>query len=117
MTSSRDIGVQGEERAAALLKKKGYRILEKNYRSPFGEIDIVAENKGFLVFIEVKRRTSSSFGDALEAVNKDKRRRIVRSALFYLKAHRCPDRRVRFDVVGIDGENMKIIPHAFMAEE
>ncbi len=61
MATKREIGIAGEDEAAKALKKKGYRIVEKNYRSRFGEIDIVAEEKGYLVFIEVKRRNYGYF--------------------------------------------------------
>jgi putative endonuclease len=106
-------GREGELEAARVLAKKGYKILATNFRSPFGEIDIIAEDDGFLVFIEVKRRTNASFGSSLEAVDSRKMLHIIRSAKMYLKMNRCIDRRVRFDVVGIDGDTVKVIKHAF----
>jgi putative endonuclease len=115
--SRRQEGIAGEEKAVAALKKQGYRIVEKNYRNPFGEIDIIAEENGYLVFVEVKKRNTDTFGDPLHAINAKKRLHIVRSAMFYLKTHKCGDRKVRFDVVGIDRESLKIVKHAFLAEE
>jgi putative endonuclease len=113
----REEGIQGEEQATKTLKRKGYRIIEKNYRSPFGELDIIAEEGGYLVFVEVKKRNTSTFGDSFESVNAVKKKRIVKTAMFYMKTHKCFDRKVRFDVVGIDRENVKIVKHAFILEQ
>jgi putative endonuclease len=112
----RQEGIQGEDEAVKTLKRQGYRILERNYRNLFGEIDIVAEEDGYLVFVEVKKRNSSSFGTSLLAVDGRKKERIIRSAMFYLKDHKCFDRKVRFDVVGIDREMVKVVKHAFILE-
>ena len=70
--------------AAAYLKKKGYRILEANFRCRFGEIDLIARDGAYLVFIEVKYRSSLKDGDSLEAVNRRKQRKIIRVAEYYL---------------------------------
>lgn len=114
--SKREEGQQGEDTAIGTLKRKGYKILERNYRNRFGEIDIVAEEGGYLVFIEVKKRNTAAFGDPFHAINAAKRRHIIRSAMFYLKANRCFERKIRFDVVGVDREDVKIVKHAFMVE-
>ena len=66
-----------------LLKKKGYRILEANFRCRFGEIDLIARDGAYLVFIEVKYRSSLKDGDSLEAVNRRKQRKIIRVAEYY----------------------------------
>ena len=73
--------------AAAYLKKKGYRILEANFRCRFGEIDLIARDGAYLVFIEVKYRSSLKDGDSLEAVNRRKQRKIIRVAEYYLCMH------------------------------
>lgn len=117
MAGKRETGIEGEKMAAKALKKKGYKIIEKNYRSKFGEIDIVAEEKGCLVFVEVKRRSSTAFGGSFGAIDEKKKMHLIRSAQCYLKSHNCLDRRARFDVVGIDGDELKIIRHAFIVEE
>lgn len=114
--SKREEGKRGEERALVALKKGGYRIIEKNYRNSLGEIDIIAEEDGYLVFVEVKKRNTRKYGSPFSAVDGKKKRHIIRSAMFYLKDHQCFDRKVRFDVVGIDGNGVQIIKHAFMAE-
>lgn len=115
--NKREEGKKGEERAFVALKKNGYKIIEKNYRNPLGEIDIIAEEDGYLVFVEVKKRNTLKFGSPLGAVDGKKKRRIIRSAMYYLKDHKCFDKKVRFDVVGIDGNGVQIVKHAFMAEE
>jgi putative endonuclease len=117
LPSKQEEGREGEERAEKTLKKEGYRILEKNYRTRFGEIDIIAEEKGCLVFIEVKKRNTPTFGDPFHAINARKRQHLIKSALFYMKLNGSFDRRVRFDVVGIDGDGVRIIKNAFMVEE
>ncbi len=117
MTTKRELGIEGEEMAAKALKKGGYKIIEKNYRSKFGEIDIVAEEKDYLVFVEVKRRSSGSFGGPFAAIDKKKKEHMIRSAQWYLKDRRCTGRKARFDIVGIDGDELKIIQHAFIVEE
>ena len=94
-------GRRGEKLAARLLKKKGYRILQRNYSSPYGEIDIIALQKGVLVFIEVKARADAGFGRPELAVSETKRRRISRIALDYVRKKRIEGRDVRFDVVSV----------------
>lgn len=97
----RDLGTKGEELAVKYLKGKGFKIIEKNFRAPFGEIDIIAEDRDTLVFIEVKTRTDDSFGLPFEAVDGRKRERMRRIALFYLK-NLGKERPARFDVISIE---------------
>lgn len=115
--SKRDVGIYGEETAVTFLKKEGYKLIERNYRSPFGEVDIIAEEDGFLVFVEVKFRKTSSFGSPLDAITRDKKRHIIRSALYYLKTTGQTTRRVRFDVLGISNAEPKLVKNAFLIEE
>jgi putative endonuclease len=91
----------GEELAIRELQRRGYAILARRYRTPCGEIDIVAEDGGTLVFVEVKARESAVFGTAAEAVTVWKQRRLVRMARDYLTRERIVDRACRFDVVAI----------------
>jgi putative endonuclease len=100
------LGEEGEEMAVALLKQKGYAILQRNYRTPVGEADIIAKHEGTVVFVEVKARSSFAFGRPFEAVNSRKIQKIRRIALFYLKqtGQEAP---VRFDVVSISYEGGK----------
>jgi putative endonuclease len=111
------IGQKGEDLAFELLKKKGYKILERNFKSPLGEIDIVAREGKTLTFVEVKTRLSSDFGTAKWAVGPKKQRKLSMVALDYLKRHSLPDQAARFDVVAIDlgqgQEKIELFRNAF----
>jgi len=110
-------GKQSERLAVAYLKRNGYRIVETNYRSPVGEIDIIAREKGTLVFVEVKARRSSRFGSPKGAVTPAKQRKISMAALDYLKRSGQDDVRARFDVVSIDAASgrtdIEVVKNAF----
>ncbi|MCG6930334.1 MAG: YraN family protein [Desulfofustis sp.] len=95
------IGKQGEDAAAAYLIGKGYRIVARNVRQKLGEIDIVCTDGSGYVFVEVKTRRGTQFGDPLEAVTVHKRRRICRAALNFLNRNSLHETAVRFDVIGI----------------
>jgi putative endonuclease len=94
------LGQQGEEAAAHYLQAHGYKILERNFRCRAGEVDIIAEEKGDLVFVEVKARSSKLFGDPAEAVTSRKQGQISKAALCYL-GDRHRGRAARFDVVTV----------------
>jgi putative endonuclease len=94
-------GKRGEDLAAAHLAEAGYRILERNYRCLFGEIDIVAEEGETLVFVEVKSRRSAAYGDPQLAVGLQKQRKISRIATHYLAERHLFHRPARFDVVAV----------------
>lgn len=95
-----ETGGMGEDYAARLLEGKGYDIVQRNYRSRFGEIDIIARNEQYIVFTEVKTRDEDHIAGPLESITKAKRLRIVKTALFYLQSHPVK-LQPRFDVVGI----------------
>lgn len=100
-------GTFGEALAAKFLKSHGYKILETNYVTPFGELDIIAKQKRTFVFVEVKARASCKFGEPSEAVNFSKQRHIIDSAERYLDQHKLFDADYRFDiieVVGVQGD-------------
>jgi len=99
--SKTEFGRWGEKQAIRFLKRQGYRILQKNYVSGLGEIDVVAVDGDVLVFIEVKTRTGEDFGGALSAVGRAKRRKMTQVARGYLARHGTPETPCRFDVVGI----------------
>lgn len=119
MVSNRQqiFGQNAEAAAADFLRSKGYTILEQNYTTRYGEIDIVASHEDTLVFIEVKARRSRRWGEAREAVNGRKQKKIIGTATHYLKQHCIHDTRIRFDVVGVREENAQfffdLIPNAF----
>jgi putative endonuclease len=108
-------GLSAESRAAALLIAKGYRILARRFRTPLGEIDIVARRRGVLVFVEVKAR--DSFDTAAEAIGKRQQSRIIAAAQLWLAGH--PEdamRDMRFDVVlVVPGCVPRHLPAAFDA--
>lgn len=107
--STKAIGDKGEKYAADYLKKKKYKILALNYRKRCGEIDIIAENKQTLVFVEVKTRHNNSYLDAALAVDRKKQIRIIKTALLYISENKI-DKFCRFDVceVYVDPENLKL---------
>jgi putative endonuclease len=117
MDNRKSLGDKGEDLAALALKKQGYKVLERNYRTPLGEIDLIARHGGELVFIEVKTRTSARFGMGQEAVHYGKQARLRKLADYYLKQKRLGEVAVRFDVVGIlwqEGEpQIEVIQGAF----
>ena len=98
---ARKFGERGEWLASLYLRLKGYKILEKNFRTRLGEIDLIVEKGGTLAFVEVKSRSSDAFGSPVEAVDSRKRRRIADIASLYLASRRQSWDTVRFDVVSI----------------
>ena len=102
MTGKRQrIGKLGEERALEYLTQKGYRIVGSNIKLKVGEIDILAEVDNFLVFVEVKTRSSDIFGEGYEAVDKRKQNKLRQLALTYLQGRSGTSRMIRFDVISI----------------
>ena len=107
-------GDKGEKLAALYLEQAGYRIMEKNFRCRQGEIDIIAREKQYLCFIEVKRRKDITSGHPFETINPWKIKRICKTALFYLQTHHLSDATpVRFDVISIVGEEVSLLRDAF----
>lgn len=109
------IGKEGEDRAAQFLSKQGYRILERNYRTRSGEIDLIALHQGEVVFVEVKTRTSNAFGPPELAVTPQKQRRMIKAALGYIKLKKLHQVPCRFDVVAIStaAKELELIRNAF----
>jgi len=116
------IGNKGEEYAVDYLKKQKYKIIDKNYRCRYGEIDIIAFDKDCVCFIEVKSRTSSKYGRPSNAVNFVKRNHIINCAKVYISSKHLGNYKARFDVVEIfirnddnkiEMENINIIKNAF----
>ena len=114
-------GARGEERASEFLRERGYRILERNYRCPLGELDIIARDGRVIVFVEVKTRSSHRFGSPQEAIDPRKKRRMTAIALFYLKGQGWLGEPARFDVAAVnlgDGdETVTLYKNAFDAVE
>lgn len=112
----KEAGKQGEEKAAGILMNKGFNIRTVNWRSPLGEIDIIAEKGDLIVFAEVKTRYGMDYGAAAEAVNKKKQQHIARTAAAYIKAEGLRGRSYRFDVLSVMPEEIEHIEDAFMVE-
>ncbi|MBM4286027.1 MAG: YraN family protein [Deltaproteobacteria bacterium] len=112
------LGAAGEELAEKELRRQGYRILERNFTSPLGEVDLIARHRGTLVFVEVKTRKQSRYGAPQEAVSPAKQARLRRLADYYLRAKGLKDQAVRFDVVAItfqdDAPRIEIIVNAIV---
>ncbi|MCX5669677.1 MAG: YraN family protein [Candidatus Omnitrophica bacterium] len=96
-----EFGKAAEDAAVKFLKAKGYKILERNYKNNFGEIDIIAQQNGVICFVEVKARHSLVLGSPQEAVNSSKQRQISRVAVYYLKSKKLLERPARFDVLAL----------------
>lgn len=95
------LGREGEQLAERYLREKGYKLLERNYRCPVGELDLIVLDRRTVVFVEVKTRAGYRFGNPLESVDRRKQKKIIGAARFFLSQHRLHDRDARFDVVGI----------------
>ena len=107
MGSRMELGSKGEELAVVFLKKRGYTILEKNFRCKFGEIDIIARERKTLVFVEVKTRSSLGFGSPQTSVTRKKQDQLTKVALFYLQKKQLFNCEARFDVVAVELNSMK----------
>ncbi len=110
-TNAADTGRAAEDYALAMLQKAGLRLLERNFRCRFGEIDLIMREGSVLVFVEVRHRSSARFGSAAESVTPRKLQRLLAAARVYLGRHAefgdCP---MRFDLFGIDGASGKADP-------
>jgi len=95
------LGKEGERLAERYLQKKGYKLVERNYRCTAGELDLIVLDQRVVVFVEVKTRTGHGFGTPLEAVEIRKQRKMIRAAQFFLAARGLQQRDARFDVVGV----------------
>ena len=114
MYNKRTIGSDKEMLAAKYLTEHGYVILEQNFYTRHGEIDIIAMNQNYLVFIEVKYRTSSKIGTPEEAVTQRKQNSIIHAAKYYLYRHGISfDTPCRFDVIVILNDNITLYKNAF----
>jgi len=104
----------GEDKACEYLKKLGFKILERNYRKTYGEIDIIAIDKDVLAFIEVKTRTSDQFGSPLESITPWKLKSLIKTAQYYKMTHKNLPESLRIDAVSVilsgnDVQNIELI--------
>ena len=107
-----ETGKRGEELARRFLEEKGYRIITNNYRCPEGEVDIIAQHKDCLVFIEVRSKTGKQFGSPEESVTTAKKKKLITTALRYIQAQDNPPQQWRIDFVAVEmdkkGEPLRI---------
>ncbi len=112
--NKREIGAVYEKQAVAFLQEKGYEIVETNFRCRQGEIDIIAREGEYLVFIEVKYRKDTRAGNGLEAVDYRKQQKIIQTARYYLYSRQFGEEvPCRFDVIGICPDKITLIRNAF----
>lgn len=112
--NKRHIGNEYEQLAAEHLIQRGYRILERNFRNRYGEIDIIAKDGDCICFCEVKYRKTDECGGALEAVDYRKQRKITGVAEYYLMTHGMNEwTPCRFDVIAVDGDRVTVLQNAF----
>lgn len=98
---NKDIGALGEELSENYLKNLGYKILQKNFRCKCGEIDLIAVNKGYICFIEVKTRYGTTYGIPAESVSSSKQHKIYRTAELYIIKKNIINKNFRFDVIEV----------------
>ena len=111
--NKRTVGNDYEKVAGEYLKTQGYEILEHNFYTRAGEIDLVARHDDYLVFVEEKYRKDASAGHPFEAISMQKQKHISKCALYYMKKKGLLDMPVRFDVVGILGDEIQVLQNAF----
>lgn len=108
MNNNQLLGKLGEDNAVKYLKKNGYKIIQRNYRCKFGEIDIIAQKKHVLVFIEVKTRQTINFGHPIEAITTTKQKHIYKTATHFLLNNKITYKDVRFDAIEVYIKNINI---------
>lgn len=111
----RSVGKNGEDFAVRYLKSHGYKILERNYKTKYGEIDIIALDGPYIVFVEVKKREHMTYGEPEFSITKSKQLHITKSALAYIKMKNLKNKPTRFDVLTISGERTELIKNAFQS--
>jgi putative endonuclease len=110
---SRKVGNEAESTAVEALKSAGYEILERNYNTRVGEIDIIAEKDGYICFVEVKYRNPQGYGTAIDAITKTKMHKILMTAKQYLYEVGKADADYRIDAVLIDCKNVEIVTNIY----
>ena len=109
---NRKLGIEGEKIARSYLKRAGWKILENNYKTPFGEIDVIANKGETIAFIEVKTRLSDNYGLPSEAVSNERKLRYIRGANYFF-TNKIIDCTVRFDIIEVFRGELNHIENAF----
>lgn len=113
-----EIGQQAEQRACAFLENKGLKLLARNYRCTFGEIDLIMRDDEVVVFVEVRKRSDSYFASAIESVDLTKQRKLIKTATHYLQKQHWFDKvPCRFDIIGITQDQIEWIQDAFSTDD
>jgi len=107
------LGVRGEDLAAAWYEARGYEVVSRNWRCRLGELDLVLRDGRIFIFCEVKTRTSNAFGEPIEAVTYDKRRRIRHLAARWIEDSPIRPAEIRFDVASVMGGRVEVVEGAF----
>ncbi len=102
------VGQLGEDEAAKYLKKNGYEIIERNYMISHSEIDIIAKNEKYIVFVEVRSKTGTQFGSPEDSMSNSKRRQVRKTAELYLLTNKYKEHQIRFDFIGVVFENNNV---------
>ena len=116
LTLKRRQGNEGEDKACEYLKKRGYKILARNYAAKTGEIDIIASLRNALIFVEVKTRADNAYGGALAAVGAAKQDKITKTAINYIKENKPRFDAVMFDIITLTGGRLEHIKNAFAVQ-
>jgi len=107
LTARKKLGNQAEDEACAFLLKQGFRLLDRNFSTKLGEVDLIMQDGESLVFIEVRYRKNADFGGAAASITPKKQQRIIKAALAYHQKH-APQSSLRFDVIAIEGDNREL---------
>jgi len=113
----KNLGNKAEERACAFLQARGLIFIMQNYRIKCGEIDLIMRDNNDIVFIEVRSRTKDNYGSAIDSINKNKQRKILKTALFFLQQKNWLNKmNCRFDVIAVNPNHVEWIQDAFTAD-
>ena len=113
MQTTIERGAAAEAQAVQLLVRKGYRIVERNFRVNGGELDVVAYDGDILCFVEVRSRADDEYGAAVDAIDRRKQKQVARVAMHYIGLRNPSFQRSRFDVVAITGDDVQLIQDAW----
>jgi len=110
---NKEFGAEGEDLARAHLEQKGYKLRDSNFSTKWGELDLVMEDKNALVFVEVKSRRGSKYGQPEEAITRTKIQHMTQAAMFYIQRHNLHNKMIRFDVVTVEENGFQHFENAF----
>ena len=115
MATQQILGQHSEQAACRYLTDQGCRLICKNYRCRFGEIDLIMQDQEYLIFVEVRYRRNLAYGGSLQSITRSKQKKIIKTAQHYLNYHPTDDA-TRFDVIAFNGQQLTWIKNAFLDE-